>query len=149
MLHLAYLGEAKKLHIKDDALKLFIVRKPTKIIPQGFIHTPQLSPSIELFNAAMRWKKGDFSPKEESWIRKQNFNKDRDNLWWELYKIKFNIEINKRVDMRKALNRLEEVLKEGKEVYLFCFCKDTCKCHRILIGKYIEERGYKVNYRTP
>lgn len=147
MLYLGYLGEAKLLNIKENALKLLIVRKPPRVIPESFIHTPQLSPSIDLFNSTQRWKKGDFTPKELHWLKQQNIEMNEDT-WWELYKVKFNYELKNRPDMRKALARLEELLKEGKEIYLFCFCKDVNKCHRLLVGKYIEEKGYLVSYES-
>lgn len=147
MLYLGYLGEAKKIDIKDDALKLLIVRRPPKVIPKGFIHTPHLSPSVDLFKATQRWKKGDFTPKEQHWLKKQNIEID-ENAWWELYRVKFNYELENRPDMKKALNRVEELLREGKDIFLFCFCKDTNKCHRLLVGKHIERKGYEVNYRN-
>lgn len=50
LLILSYLGEAKNFEL-EVGTNLLIVRNPPEVIPQHFIHTPQLSPSKGLFSA--------------------------------------------------------------------------------------------------
>lgn len=149
MLHLSYLGEAAKLDISEEALKLLIVRVPPEKIPNGFIHVPQLSPSPHLFKTVRRWKGEDFTINETAWLGENNLIKKYEgkDLWWFLYKRKFNEELKQRPDMKKALERLILLLNQNKEVYLFCYCKDVDRCHRGLVGGYVEDKGYKVDFR--
>lgn len=82
MLHLAYLGEARKIDIPDNSLKLLIVRKPVTKIPKGFIHVPQLSPSEKLFKKTMgNWKNGIFSKKELYFLESKNISSKNPDAW--------------------------------------------------------------------
>jgi hypothetical protein len=149
MLHLAYLGEAKKLHLDDKVMKLLIVRKPVSGIPEGFIHVPQLSPSLTLFDRAQRWKKGVFHEKELDYLYSIGITENTPDAWWFLYEKEFKRELKERPDMVRAIERLGKRLEQGAEIYAFCYCKNICRCHRRLVGEHMQERGYEVNFRKP
>lgn len=38
------------------------------------------------------------------------------------------------------------ILKDGHIVQLICYCPDPSKCHRTIIGDYIFDKGYEVDY---
>jgi hypothetical protein len=149
MLYLAYLGEAKKLSFNEMDLKLLIVRKPVSGIPEGFIHVPQLSPSLTLFDKAPRWKKGMFQEKEEAYLRSIGITENTLDAWWFLYEKEFKRELEERPDMVRAIERLGKRLEQGEEIYVFCYCKNLCRCHRRLVGEHMQEKGYEVNFRKP
>ncbi len=138
-LHLTYLSNLRKLDLKNEIV-LFIVRKNLGIENQDLIHVPELSPSLELFEKVKRWKKEDFRENEFNFLKKTGEYPD----WWPLYEIAFEKEIRERKDMKKYLKAVEKRLKEGKDVYLVCFCKSVEKCHRGILGKYFAEKGYEV-----
>lgn len=141
------MGESKKLEIPENTLKLFIVRKPVNGIPKGFIHTPQLSPSLELFEKTQeKFKKNIFNKEEIEYL--YSINKlNEEKSWWYLYERAFKKELNERPDMVKAVSKLKKLLTENKEIYLFCYCKDVQYCHRRIVGEFLEEQGFVVNYR--
>lgn len=147
MLKLAYLGESKNLNIEKNILKLLIVRRPVGKIPKGFIHVPQLSPSNNLFEKTQNWKAKKFNKEELEILKLKDVFSVDENSWWYLYEDAFMLELQNRKDMIKAVKRLKERLLKGEDIYLFCYCKDVCSCHRGLIGKYIEKDGFEVDYR--
>ncbi len=136
MLYLAYLGKATKLAINDKVPKLLIVRKPMSGIPKGFIHVPQLSPSTELFNNSRRWKENHFHSDEKILFDEMKVSSQDKDAWWSLYVPAFERELDERSDMKSALQRLEERLSNGEDIYLFCYCKNVDRCHRLLVGIY-------------
>ena len=148
MIYLTYLSEDRKLNITDDSLKLLIVRKPPEVMPKGFIHGPQLSPSLELFFKTKKWKKGVFTEEEMDFI---NTIPDIIELdyWWELYRSEFMKELNDRDDMKSALLRLLNLDKEGSNIYLYCFCSNTHRCHRSLVGEKLKDLGANVTFEVP
>lgn len=129
MIYLSYLGNHNQFDL-SKGVNLLIVRKPPTKIPKYFIHVPQLSPSIELFNQAQKWKK--------------EYKNISD--WFHLYEEKFRKEMRERNDMIRALNKVEKRVREGKLIRLFCYCKDELYCHRRLIGEELISRGYEVNW---
>lgn len=129
LIKLSYLGNHHEFNL-EEGLNLLIVRKPPKKIPKHFIHVPQLSPSLELFNQAQIWKK--------------EYEKIED--WFPLYEERFIKEIQERDDMVRALRKLEKRIQEGCEIRLFCFCKNEQFCHRRLIGEELIKRGYEVDW---
>ena len=147
MLKLAYLGEAKKLNLPSNTLRFLIVRKPVSGIPVGFIHVPQLSPSLPLFEQTQVWKKGMFTESEKIRLTELGVSTEDPFAYWTLYEESFNQEMVNRPDMVRALQRLGERLNNGEEIYAFCYCKDVCRCHRGLIGRFMEENGFQVDYR--
>lgn len=147
MLTLSYLGEAKSLNLDENTLKLLIVRRPVSGIPKGFVHVPHLSPSNELFERTQMWKENKFKDDEIKTLEETGVSPDSKDAWWTLYVRDFTWELNNRKDMIKALNRLKSLLKEGKEVFLFCYCKDTYRCHRSLVGEHMKSLGFEVDFR--
>lgn len=147
MLYLAYLGESRSMEFKENSKKLLIVRKPQGKIPDGFIHVPQLSPSLKLFSKTQLWKKNQFSDKEKMFLEDKEVSWEDSDAWWTLYEGLFMEETKTRPDMVRAIERLKQCLKEGQDIYLFCYCKDVNRCHRTLIGSIIEEAGYEVGFR--
>lgn len=131
MLTLCYLGETNKFNL-ETGLNLLAVRKPPQVIPSYFVHVPQLSPSKELFFQTQEWKR----------------KYENKALWWDWYVEIFSKEMKERKDLVRALIRLEQVLQEGKEVRLFCYCKEVQFCHRSLIGKEMVKRGFEVDFRS-
>lgn len=129
MIQLSYLGNHQAFDL-NDRLNLLIVRRPPVKIPEHFIHVPQLSPSKELFNQAQVWKR-EVGEKEK---------------WFHLYIEKFKVELNERDDLVRAMDKLEQRLKEGKKVRLFCYCKNHEFCHRGIIGNRLIEKGYEVDW---
>lgn len=147
MLHLAYLGEAKKLNLPSDIVRFLIVRKPVSGIPAGFIHVPQLSPSLPLFEQTQIWKKGIFTIEDKAFLDSSNISSEDPFAYWSLYEKSFKQEMLNRPDMVRALKRLGERLNNHEEIYAFCYCKDVCRCHRGLIGQHMRERGFEVDFR--
>ncbi|WCK57152.1 DUF488 family protein (plasmid) [Aneurinibacillus sp. Ricciae_BoGa-3] len=147
MLHLAYLGESKKLEIPDRAAKFLIVRKPVSGIPAGFLHIPQLSPSLNLFDKTQIWKKKIYQSEDVNYLHSLDIGELEDGVWWHLYKKEFISELVERPDMVRAIERLADKLDKGVEVYLFCYCKNVCRCHRGLVGEHMESKGYLVDFR--
>lgn len=148
MLYLAYLGESKQLNINTEALKLLIVRKPVSGIPKGFIHVPQLSPSLPLFEQAQKWKKEITRKADIEYLKSIKKSVYEGDSWWFLYEREFKKEMKERPDMVRAIQRLIEQLNQGKDIYVFCYCKNVCRCHRGLLGKYIRDLGLLVDFRV-
>ena len=120
MLYTTYLSKLK--NIPENALKLIITRFPPKYLnlneyPNTYI-VKQLAPSIQLLTHY-----------------KQNNN-------WEWYVKEFQLEMQTRKDMIKAINRLKEILDDEEDVYLICYEKDYTKCHRNLIARKLQQEGY-------
>ncbi|MFF2532212.1 DUF488 family protein [Brevibacillus sp. NPDC058079] len=135
MLILSYLGEAKQFDLTVGVNLLAVRNPPTEKgrikIPPNFIHVPQLSPSRELFIDTQTWKE-EFDKKE---------------AWWHLYEARFLKELHERKDMVRALSRLDQRLRAGELIRLFCYCKDVCYCHRSFVGRDMEGRGHSVDFR--
>lgn len=146
MLHLAYLGEAKKIDHLDQLKKYLIVRKPVHGIPRGFIHVPELSPSLSLFEQAQLWKQNIFTKEELEKLPNQIASSKKE-VWWSLYVDRFKKELVERSDMVLALRNLSKELSAGEDVWLFCYCKDVHYCHRGLIGEYGKTLGWMVDFR--
>jgi uncharacterized protein YeaO (DUF488 family) len=147
MLHLAYLGESKKIVVDNNTLRFLIVRKPVSGIPEGFIHVPQLSPSLPLFEQTQIWKKGIFKEKDIAYLHSIQKTKTDPEAYWFLYEKEFKKELVTRPDMLRAIKRLEERLNKGVEIYAFCYCKNVCRCHRGLLGEHMQDKGFEVNFR--
>lgn len=132
-----------------EGIKFLIVRKPVGKIPEGFIHMPMLSPSLELFNKAHMWKRSKFSKEEELKLRRIGVDIEDTDAWWHLYEPEFINELGAREDVKRALDIISMELKKENDIYLFCYCKELDTCHRVLVGKYLEGKGFSVNYRKP
>lgn len=137
--------EFKKLKVKNDAIKLFIVRKAITL-PEGFTHIPQLSPSPELFNDYRRWRTGDYTEKEIAFFKEKGTWEYKDYasfIWWDLYEPRFLKEIPA---MERYIQRICQRLDEGKDVYICCYCEELQFCHRRLVGEEVQKRGYVVEF---
>lgn len=145
MIYLSYLGESKNINYKHDDKRYLIVRRPVGNIPRGFIHLPQLSPSLDLFEKAQKWKTNTFTDLEMETLRKIESNTDEDS-WWLLYEPIFMEELAKRKEVKEAINILKQDVNDKLNVYLFCYCKDLHKCHRYLVGKYLKELGLEIDF---
>lgn len=141
MIKLGYLGEAIHCNVKEDDMKVFIVRKPVNGIPLGFVHNPILSPSVDLFKDTRRWKNGEYNEMEVEFLLKNNHPLSPDS-WWYLYEPRFIDQLNLDVSIRE-LDKLKEMSKD-RDVWLFCYCKDYCRCHRSIVGKKLEQMGCDV-----
>lgn len=146
MIHLGYLGEVRNISNLENSSLYLIVRKPVSGIPKGFTHLPQMSPSMGLFKDTYRWKKHQFTESEKRRLEELSINKDDAFTWWELYKPRFIKEM-KNQDFKKAIDFLVRDMQEGRDSWLLCYCKDAEHCHRILVGKYLEDMGFEVDYR--
>lgn len=143
---LASLSSLKDTRIDNYDLKLFIVRSPGKAMNSlkryDFIHVPQLSPSLELFKTYQnRWLNNDFTEAEKEYMDKGNTH-----TWWDLYMKQFKYEMTHRHDLQLALKTLIKRLNEGKDIILVCFCPNFARCHRGLIGYYLNSLGYDVRF---
>ena len=148
MVYLAYLGESKKIKYKKPNKKYFIVRKPVGRMPKGFIHMPQLSPSVNLLKNALRWKKGQFTKNEIAKLNNTNISYNTKNAWWYLYVPRFKRELSTRIDVQKAVRKIKNESSIGINIYLFCYCKELNKCHRLLVGKHLEQKGLNIDFRN-
>lgn len=130
-----------KLYQDNFDLKLFIVRAPGKIDcnKYGLIHVPELSPSPALYSDYMRWKAGKFTSDELKLI-----NNDPSLSFKRLFKPIFISEMNTRTDLIVNINRIKELLSQGKNILLICFCGDYEECHRSLIADNVSKAGYEV-----
>ena len=133
-----------KNYAKDYDLKLFIVRSPGKIDYEkyGMVHVPELSPSPELFKKyKARWSKGIFTKIEQQRLKELG----PDSTWWDLYIPEFLNEMTG-ADAQVNIKRMIELLDEGTNILLVCFCADSLNCHRGLIGDHFNNMGYEVRY---
>lgn len=131
-----------KEHTNSYDKKLFIVREPGKVDYEryGMVHVPELSPSPKLFSTYhTRWKNGHFIGAEKHIIEN-----GKTKTWFDLYELQFIREMEHSEDMINSLIRIEELLNEGINILLVCFCPNLDNCHRKLIGERIKEKGYTV-----
>ena len=114
MLYTSYL--AKLNEIPDDAIKILITQWKGKIDLDKYnlMWKPTLSPD----NLYM-WKNG-------SMTKAEMFEKFKEQL--------------ERKPSSDTINEIVKYLKEDKDVYLICYCKELCECHRRLVALYINEK---------
>lgn len=114
MLYTSYL--AKLNEIPDDAIKILITQWKGKIDLDKYnlMWEPTLSPD----NLYM-WKNG-------SMTKAEMFEKFKEQL--------------ERKPGSDTINEIVKYLKEDKDVYLICYCKELCECHRRLVALYISEK---------
>lgn len=114
MLYTSYLAKLNK--IPDDAIKILITQWKgiIDIDKYNLIWKPELSPdSIHL------WK-------NDSMTKAEMFEKFKEQL--------------ERKPSSDAVNEIIKYLEEDKDVYLICYCKELCECHRRLVALYISEK---------
>lgn len=114
MLYTSYLAKLNK--IPDDSVKILITQWKGKIDTDKYnlIWKPELSPdSLHL------WKNG-------SMTKVEMFEKFKEQL--------------ERKPSSDVVNEIIKYLEEDKDVYLICYCKELCECHRRLVALYISEK---------
>jgi hypothetical protein len=130
--------------------RLFIVRKPTKssehaVEKYRLQHVPQLSPSAQLFSRYYKWKDGNFTEEEKNFLL-MNGHFGKSDSWWYLYTSEFIKEMQNRSDLIKCMKRTLELLNNGVNVLMVCFCPNPMRCHRGIIGAIVQQRGYTVEF---
>lgn len=143
-LQLCSVSKLVELDLNQFPKKLLIVRSVGKaqglIDNHGFVHVPQLSPSEQLFRTYYsKWSKSIFTE-----IEKQTMATGTTHSWWDLYAPRFMEEMSTRSDLQACINRTMELLDQGYNVLMVCFCPNYNRCHRGLIGYYLNKRGYEV-----
>lgn len=115
MLYTSYLANLN--NIPDDSVKLLITQWKGKIdiLKYNLIWKPELSP-----NSLDSYKKGTKTKQEMFMDFKEQLEQQ---------------------PAEKAVNEIIEYLKEGKDVYLICYCKELCDCHRRLVAQHISEKA--------
>lgn len=91
-------------------------------------HIPELSPSTELFNCYLSWK------------RDGHWNKD---MFETGYVPRFIVEMFEK-PAKDKLNELYFKDKAGKNILLVCFCSTEEKCHRSIVGGLLQGVGVPV-----
>lgn len=137
MIHLGYLGEFNEKNIEGKTLCL-IVRKPMGNIPRGFMHMPELSPSLSILARKDKWRREEYTLEELNLLYKDG--KGRGD-WFHLFAPEFKQEL-----AGVSLAWLKGRENVGVDTYLVCYCKDLHSCHRKLVGEYLEEAGLGVDY---
>ena len=79
---------------------------------------------------------GFISYVEAGFLDARDFNPER-----------FTKELEIRKDVRKGIETIKKDIEDGKKVYLFCYCKKLERCHRVLVGEYLEQMGLEVDFR--
>lgn len=102
----------------------FIITRRLLYKVGGAVHFPSLSPSEELFITTLEDKKTN------------------DN-WYDRYEKSFIKELNSD-EFMSHIYMICELLDEGFDVTLMCYCKELSKCHRRLVAEKFRELGYSV-----
>lgn len=120
--------------------KLFIVRYATNtakifLNKYGFTHVMSLSPSAPLYDKFRgRWKHGNYN-KEEMDILVAKYNSlPPDDAWWYLYAPEFYKELSTDELMIRSLKHTVNLLTQGKDIVMVCYCPNCLRCHRGIIA---------------
>lgn len=115
MLYTSYMSKLNT--IPDDAIKILITQWKGKIDIDKYnmIWKPELSP-----NDLASWHNGTMT-------KQDMFNRFKEQLG--------------RPPYSEAVNEIINYLKDDKDVYLICYCKDLCDCHRRLVALHIQEKA--------
>lgn len=120
-----YLIPLCKLGLLPDYVKvrLLITRSERKV--KGLAWCPQLAPSPKLFSTYINeWKDGKVAN------------------WWDLYTATFTAELLQE-PKHSAMRRLYNILNDGRNVALVCFCTNR-QCHRYIISDVMRIVGVEV-----
>lgn len=120
MLYTSYLGNLNK--IPDDSIKIFIVQWKGK---------------IDLLKYNLLWKP-ELAPLDLSLYKNGSLTKDK-------MFTNFKNQLEKS-PAKEAVDEIIEYLKEGKDVYLICYEKELCECHRRLVAMHISEKA-KIDWK--
>lgn len=119
--------ESKQVN-DTEALKIFGVRF-AKFLPNGWVHFDQMTPSKKLLFK--------FKDKEKN----GNWNQDAFDSF---YKPNFLKETSCNDLAKEEIKKIAQHLKQGKNVYYACYCKEFSLCHRSIIAEIFERNGYNV-----
>lgn len=113
MLYTSYLANLN--NIPDESIKILITQWKGKIDVDKYnlIWKPELSP-----NGLASWKNGT-KTKEEMFL-----------------------EFKEQLSRKPALDAINDILNylnKGEDVYLICYCKELCDCHRRLVAQHIND----------
>lgn len=99
----------------------------------GFIHLPDIAPSVELLKEVKAYKDNGI------------FDEELFNSW---FKPAYSKEIATFL-RQKNLQIIKDLLESGTNVVAMCVCGKSSKniCHRLVIGELFEGLGYKVIFR--
>ncbi len=93
----------------------------------GAVRVKALAPGDNLFHQYLnQWKDAD--PQE----------------WWHLYEEQFIKDLN-----WGMIKKLMALVKSGKTIALFCFCRNVDYCHRSIVAKILQEQGAAVEVYEP
>lgn len=92
----------------------------------GFERVKALAPNRELFVQYLREWKG--SPASE---------------WWAEYRRRFIVQLNDQ-PAKRYLRLLWQLVQSNHSVVLACFCADESRCHRRLVGDFLQHYGVEV-----
>lgn len=110
---------------EENTVVINIARKPIFGINKQY---KELAPSQELFD----------------WFQK---NKKKDN-WFIFYKKEYKRQIQNNERALASMREIKhEYLDKGKDVMLICFCRDSHKCHRAILGEAYAAIGIEVIYK--
>lgn len=104
-----------------DVININVARGYMKGINYRLIH---LAPSQELF----------------SWYRNNMNRKD----WFDIYCKRYMNQFKTDPEAIRQINEIKHLLDEGRDVCIYCFCKNVNKCHRGILGHLFSRKGYTV-----
>ena len=62
------------------------------------------------------------------------------------YYYQYKMELSNSIQAKKDIKYIQDCLDQGNSVQLICFCSDFRYCHRTILGKWFEQKGYSVIY---
>lgn len=127
-----YIGNIRDVHPGEFDETHAIVRS-YKGQSDWIIHTPELSPSWDLFSKFQELKKAG------------NWNQD---AFVKIYTPQFLTEMQSE-QAEKKLNELYYKDRDGKRIALVCFCPNEDMCHRSIIAGMLQGAGANVSLKTP
>lgn len=108
--------------------EIWAIVRSLKNKPAWSMHVPELSPSWDLFKKYLALKEAG------NW-NSQTFHT--------IYEPQFYEEM-KQPQAQKALLKLRELDRQGKNICIWCFCTDVNLCHRSLVGKILKINNVSV-----
>ena len=73
-------------------------------------------------------------------------NKNSDN-WFETYRKVYMNQLKGNTSSLNSLSNIRNLLDEGNDVCIYCFCRNVSKCHRGIVGDLFVAKGYEVIYK--
>ena len=102
----------------------FIITRKLLFKVNGAVHFPGLAPSEDLFINTLN-------------------DKNSNNDWYKSYEKSFKEELNSSTFMGH-IYMICELLDEGYDVTIMCYCKEVSECHRKIVAEKIKKLGYSV-----